>query len=224
MQLPLTPLINMSDTHGFIYVLTNQYMPCLVKIGMTTQSVKKRMSNLYGTGVPAQFKCVFAFSVPADDLRKVEKVIHLTYDDVRVNPHREFFEIIDVDKLIIWLRGLCDAFHLQEEITDEVNAELDNVSFDDKAYEEDVKAEKRSRAKNFTFEALGISVGTTLYFKRDTSITCVVCEDNQVRYNDRVLSLSALSKELVGYHIRPIPLWSLEDGTLLIDLYEKLSL
>ena len=211
----------MGATHGFIYVLTNRYMPNLVKIGMTTQSIKKRMSNLYGTGVPVQFECVFAFSVPADDLRNVEKLIHLTYDGVRANPHREFFEIEDVDKLVTWLRGLCDAFHLHEEITSEVNAELHNVSFNDKAYEEDIKEEKRARAKNFTFDALGVAVGTTLYYKRDQSITCVVCEGNQVRHNDRVLSLSALSKELVGYHVRPIPLWLLENGTLLIDLYEK---
>lgn len=212
----------MSDTtHGFIYVLTNRYMPGLVKIGMTTQTIKARMRNLYGTGVPVQFECVFAFSVPANDLHNVERLIHLTYDNVRANPHREFFEIDDIEKLIIWLRGLCDAFHLHEEITNEVNAELNNVSFDDKAYEEEIKAEKRARAKNFTFNALGVAIGTTLYYKRDQSITCVVCEDNQVCHNNRVLSLSALSKELVGYHVRPTPLWSLEDGTLLIDLYEK---
>lgn len=212
----------METTHGLIYVLTNECMPGLVKIGMTTQSIKDRMNKLYGTGVPVQFECVFAFRVPVDDVRKVEKIVHSRYKKERKNPHREFFMIDDIEELLSWLRDLCDAFHLQEEVTAEVNTELSNASFDDKAYEEEVKAEKRSRAKNFSFETLGISVGTTLYFKRDTSITCVVCEDNQVRYNDRVLSLSALSKELVGYHVRPIPLWSLEDGTLLFDLYEKL--
>lgn len=213
----------MSDTHGFIYVLTNRYMPGLVKIGMTTQTINARMSRLYGTGVPVQFECIFAFRVPACDLAKVEDLVHKAFGSHRVNPHREFFEFDDNEQVLSWLRSMCLAFHL-EEVTDQVTQELHNVSFDDKAYEEEVKAEKRSRAKKFTFETLGVSPGTTLYFKRNHSITCVVCEDNQVRHNDRVLSLSALSKELVGYHVRPIPLWSLEDGTLLIDLYEKLSL
>jgi hypothetical protein len=212
----------MSDTHGFIYVLTNQYMPCLVKIGMTTQSVKKRMSNLYGTGVPVQFECVFAFRVPVEDVRKVEDFIHSAYADKRVNPHREFFKIDDLDQLLKWLHKVCDAFHLQEEVTDEVNTELNNVSFADKAYEEEVALEKKSRAKNFTFSGLGIAPGTTLYYKGDQSITCVVHDDRRVRYNGEVLSLSNVSRQLLGYHVQPTPHWLLEDGTLLFDLYENL--
>lgn len=212
----------METTHGLIYVLTNECMPGLVKIGMTTQTIKARMSNLYGTGVPVQFECIFALRVPVDDLRKVEQIIHLTYEDVRKNPHREFFEIADTDKLLKWLRGLCDAFHLQEEVTDEVNTELNNVSFADKAYEEEVALEKKSRAKNFTFPGLGIAPGTTLYYKGDQSITCVVHDDRKVLYNGEVLSLSNVSKQLLGYHVQPTPHWLLEDGTLLFDLYENL--
>lgn len=214
----------METTHGLIYVLTNECMPGLVKIGMTTQSIKARMSNLYGTGVPVQFECIFALRVPVDDLRKVEQIIHLTYEDFRKNPHREFFEIADTDKLLKWLRGLCSAFHLQEEVTAEVNTELHNVSFADKAYEEEVALEKKSRAKNFTFSGLGIAPGTTLYYKGDPSITCVVHDDRKVLYNGEVVSLSHVSKQLLGYHVQPTPHWFLEDGTLLFDLYEKLSL
>lgn len=212
----------METTHGLIYVLTNECMPGLVKIGMTTQSIKTRMSNLYGTGVPVQFECIFALRVPVDDLRKVEQIIHLTYEDARKNPHREFFEIADTDKLLKWLRGLCAAFHLQEEVTDEVNTELNHVSFDDKAYEQEVELEKKSRAKNFTFPGLGIAPGTTLYYVNDKSITCVVYDDRKVSYNGEVLSLSNVSKQLVGNFVRPTYYWAIEDGTLLFDLYENL--
>ena len=212
----------METTHGLIYVLTNECMPGLVKIGMTTQSIKDRMNNLYGTGVPVQFECAFAFRVPVDDLRKVEKIVHSTYKKVRKNPHREFFMIDDLDDLLSWLRDLCDAFHLQEEVTAEVNTELSNASFDDKAYEEEVTLEKKSRAKNFTFAALGIAPGTTLYYKGDQSITCVVHDDRKVIYNGEIVSLSHVSKQLIGYHVQPTPHWFLEDGTLLFDLYENL--
>jgi hypothetical protein len=212
----------METTHGLIYVLTNECMPGLVKIGMTTQSIKDRMNNLYGTGVPVQFECVFAFRVPVDDLRKVEKIVHSTYKKVRKNPHREFFMIDDLEDLLPWLRDLCDAFHLQEEVTDEVNTELNHVSFDDKAYEQEVELEKKSRAKNFTFPGLGIAPGTTLYYKGDPSITCVVHDDRKVLYNGEVISLSHVSKQLLGYHVQPTPHWLLEDGTTLFDLYEKL--
>lgn len=212
----------MKSTYGLIYVLTNECMPGLVKIGMTTQTIKARMSNLYGTGVPVQFECAFALRVPIDDLRKVEEIIHLTYEDVRKNPHREFFAIDDLDRLIKWLRGLCAAFHLQEEVTDEVNSELCSASFDDKAYEDEIKQEKKSRAKNFTFPALGVAPGTTLYYARDKSITCVVHDDRRVLFEGEVVSLSAISRRLLGYPVQPTPHWLLEDGTSLFDIYEKL--
>jgi hypothetical protein len=96
------------------------------------------------------------------------------------------------------------------------------VSFADKAYEEEVALEKKSRAKNFTFSGLGIAPGTTLYYKGDQSITCVVHDDRKVLYNGEVLSLSNVSKQLLGYHVQPTPHWLLEDGTLLFDLYENL--
>jgi hypothetical protein len=212
----------METTHGLIYVLTNECMPGLVKIGMTTQSIKDRMNNLYGTGVPVQFECAFAFRVPVDDVRKVEKIVHSRYKKERKNPHREFFMIDDLDDLLSWLRDLCDAFHLQEEVTDEVNTELNHVSFADKAYEEEVALEKKSRAKNFTFPGLGIAPGTTLYYVNDKSITCVVYDDRKVSYNGEVLSLSNVSKQLVGNIVRPTYYWAIEDGTTLFDLYEKL--
>lgn len=212
----------METTHGLIYVLTNECMPGLVKIGMTTQSIKDRMNNLYGTGVPVQFECAFAFRVPVDDLRKVEKIVHSTYKKVRKNPHREFFMIDDLDDLLSWLRDLCDAFHLQEEVTAEVNTELSNASCDDKAYAQEVELEKKARAKNFTFPGLGIAPGTTLYYKGDPSITCVVQDDRKVLYHGEVLSLSNVSKQLLGYPVQPTPHWLLEDGTSLFDLYENL--
>ena len=46
---------------NIVYVLTNPAMPGLVKIGMTDRDdVKRRMSDLYTTGVPLPFECVAA--------------------------------------------------------------------------------------------------------------------------------------------------------------------
>ena len=45
---------------GIVYVLTNPAMPGLVKIGKTSRSsVKGRLRELYSTGVPVPFECVF---------------------------------------------------------------------------------------------------------------------------------------------------------------------
>lgn len=59
-----------------VYVLTNPAMPGLVKIGKTTQlEVEDRMKQLYGTGVPVPFDCVFACKVK--DAGEVEKALIL---------------------------------------------------------------------------------------------------------------------------------------------------
>ena len=61
----------MSD-NNIVYVLSNEAMPGLVKIGKTTQnSVDNRISQLYTTGVPFPFKCEFAVEV--EDCHSVEK-------------------------------------------------------------------------------------------------------------------------------------------------------
>ena len=42
---------------NIVYVLTNQAMPGIVKIGMTERDdVQRRMNELYSTGVPLPFR------------------------------------------------------------------------------------------------------------------------------------------------------------------------
>ena len=42
---------------GIVYILSNQAMPGLIKIGSTTENeLKNRLSNLYSTGVPFPFE------------------------------------------------------------------------------------------------------------------------------------------------------------------------
>ncbi|MCB9262354.1 MAG: GIY-YIG nuclease family protein [Flavobacteriales bacterium] len=77
---------------GIVYVLSNEAMPNLVKIGLTKRSeVTQRMSELYSTGVPIPFECCYACRVT--DVSKVEKAIHLAFNPNRVNPSREFLNI-----------------------------------------------------------------------------------------------------------------------------------
>tara|TARA_Y100000996_G_C22302651_1_gene552799 strand:- start:14 stop:637 length:624 start_codon:yes stop_codon:yes gene_type:complete len=75
---------------GIVYILSNPSMPGLVKIGKTT-NLSDRMSQLYKTGVPEKFKCVYAKKV--DNYSEVEKYLHKGLLDKRVNPNREFFKI-----------------------------------------------------------------------------------------------------------------------------------
>ena len=78
---------------GRIYVLSNESMPGLVKIGWTSRSVEERVRELATTGVPMGFKIEYEAYV--GEPAKVEQNIHqvLTNRGVRTNSRREFFEI-----------------------------------------------------------------------------------------------------------------------------------
>jgi hypothetical protein len=66
-----------------VYILTNESIPDLVKIGMTDERLDERVKELSRqTGVPLPFEVYFACEV--DDMRKVEKSLHDAFMDQRV--------------------------------------------------------------------------------------------------------------------------------------------
>jgi hypothetical protein len=76
-------------SRGTVYVLINESMPNLVKIGMTTRSVSQRMAELYQTGVPTPFELYAEYDCP--DCSQVESEVHDSLNECRVNGSREFF-------------------------------------------------------------------------------------------------------------------------------------
>jgi len=81
----------MSESSGYIYVLTNKSMPGLVKIGKTID-VPKRIQHLSSkTSVPLPFKLYKAIKV--DNRHIVENQFKDYFDKYRTNPSREFFTI-----------------------------------------------------------------------------------------------------------------------------------
>jgi hypothetical protein len=74
---------------GFVYVMTNDAMPGLVKVGMTTNLSEDRARDLQRTGVPLPFNVEFraATSMP----KAVEAEAHRALAPLRVSANREFF-------------------------------------------------------------------------------------------------------------------------------------
>jgi T5orf172 domain len=87
-----------------IYVLTNEAMPGLVKIGITSGDVSERIKQLDNTSIPLPFECFYAAEVT--DAAKAEKAIHTAFGDHRVRPSREFFKL-SPDKPKAILELLC---------------------------------------------------------------------------------------------------------------------
>src|SRR5437016_2535073 len=82
-----------------VYVLINEAMPGLVKVGLTYDSVEARLTQLSShTGVPLPFECYFAAEVP--DGARIEKILHQLFVEARINPKREFFRL-DPEKVVL---------------------------------------------------------------------------------------------------------------------------
>lgn len=76
--------------NGWVYVLKNQYMPNVYKIGMTTNEPEFRASQIsQGTGIPFPFDVHCAYY--SDNPQHHEAAIHETLKEYRISSNREFF-------------------------------------------------------------------------------------------------------------------------------------
>lgn len=73
-------------SRGYVYILTNEAMPGLVKIGKTTRCVDGRANEIYQTGVPLPF-VVYNY-VETPDCHTLELTMHEILADLRVSQSR----------------------------------------------------------------------------------------------------------------------------------------
>lgn len=165
-----------------VYVLTNEAMPGLVKIGITTDEVATRIAALSSSsGVPLPFECYFAAEVK--DCGKLEKILHQLFSENRVNPKREFFRV-EPERVILAI-SIGDF----TEVTPGVSA----VDIE----EQEALAKIKARRPKIKLDALGIKPGDTLTFSREESITAVVQEGGKVLFDGEMFSLSAAALKVL---------------------------
>lgn len=105
-QAELADLERQEDDQGYIYLLTNQSMPGLVKVGKTTRDPSERMKELSSaTGVPTPFELIL--DLPMDDCDAAEEYVHdaLEARGCRVSEGREFFEVPVNDAIKVMLEA-----------------------------------------------------------------------------------------------------------------------
>jgi hypothetical protein len=202
----------MRKNNQIVYVLTNEAMPNLVKIGKTTRSdVKTRMSELYSSGVPYQFECVYAVEV--NDCSTVEKALHVAFNPNRVNPKREFFSI-DPEQVIAILKLLGT-----QDVTPMLNNDLNsNVS----ATELEAVKQAKKKRPNINYFEMGLEKDTVMTFVNDPEITVTIASEKKVMYNEEEMSLTRVTKELLelDYAVQPTKYW-IVNGKNLRDIWEE---
>ena len=157
-----------------VYILINEAMPGIIKIGWTDKTVEERMKELDRTATPLPFTCYYAKRV--DDPTFVESKLHQAFDEFRIRDNREFFRMSP----------------------DQAKAALEIASGEDVTPKDDVVENESDRAalnrernrNRFNFAQVGIEPGEILEFKKDPSITAKVIENDQIEFRGAKTSLS----------------------------------
>lgn len=201
----------MINNQGIVYILTNPAIPNMIKIGMTThEDVKLRMAQIYTTGVPLPFECVYAAKVL--NYERVEKALHVAFGPDRVNPKREFFEIDPTQAIaIIKLMEI-------EDVTPKVANEKEEVDDIDREAGEAYAKKKRPR---FSFSEMNIPVGSELVSVANGEVI-TVAGDRTVYFRGEETSLTGATRIILdnGYHVAPGPYWTY-NGKKLREIYNE---
>lgn len=216
--------MNQEGTH-IVYVLSNEAMPALVKIGRTSQEPEQRLRNLYTTGVPLPFKCEYACytSHPVE----LEAALHKLLASLRVNPAREFFRI-SPENILPLLRMLNEKS--DERALTEVNralgreedaAALAAETRLRQAHEEE--QHRRKRCPNLDFTRMHIPEGAAIEFtKGEQRVTAQIAAPRKVLYEHQEYSLTELTRQLLpaSFSGNPLPYWTYQ-GRTLQEIYDE---
>ena len=198
-----------------VYILTNQSMPDTIKIGIT-DNLERRVRELDNTSVALPFECYYAVEVK--DASKIEKKIHEGLDDKRIRQSREFFNASpEQAKSILEIAEVMGGKNVTPK-NDIVETPQDKEALD----------RSRKVRKRFNFAMINIPPKTILEFAKDKTITCEVFDETQIKFRDKITSLSDAAFIILtemGYDWTAVqgPRWWLYNGKSLSDLRDERS-
>ena len=168
-----------------IYILTNEAMPGYVKIGKTSTGLEQRIKELSSsTSVPLPFTCFYACTVK--DSAFVEHQLHDAFDNNRINPRREFFQI--APERVVSALKLAEIENITPK-KDIVEDKEDQIALN----------EARERRSPFRFDMADIPPGSEIIFSRDENIKAKVIDNRFIELNGETTRLSASAQKLLGY-------------------------
>ena len=177
-------------------------MPGYVKIGRTSTNLEQRIRDLSAsTSIPIPFTCFYACTVK--DAQFVEHQLHDAFDNNRINPRREFFQIAP--------ERVVSALKL---------AEIENITpkkdFVENKEDQQALIKARKIREKFNFNMAKIPVGAELIFSRDEKIKAKVIDNHSVEYDGKKTSLSNSAQKILGYDygVAGTDYWMYEGETL----------
>ena len=185
-----------------IYVLTNEAMPGYVKIGRTSSNLEQRIKDLSAsTNIPIPFTCFYACTTK--NAQFVEHQLHDAFDNNRINPKREFFQIAP--------ERVVSALKLAA--IEDVTPKKDLV---DNPKDRQALISARKIREKFNFDMAKIPVGSELIFSRNENIRAKVIDSHFIEYNGKKTSLSKSAQSTLGYDygIAGTDYWTYEGETL----------
>jgi len=200
----------------FVYILTNEAMPGLIKIGRTSTSIEQRLSELNrNTAIPLPFVCYYAAQVENSEI--VEKRLHEAFGDHRIRAQREFFRLSPHRaQAALELAAIAEVTP-REEIIDDFPEDAE-------------RAISRENARRLFrgFSECGIPIGATLLFTKNRDLTAEVNGEKTVIFNGTTNSLSAAALSALnsqGYNWKSAhgaAYWEF-DGESIWDRLERLN-
>lgn len=177
------------NQNGIVYVLVNEAMPGIVKVGCTT-NLAQRLKTLDNTSTPEPFECFYAATVT--DMHRTEQLVHRAFGDRRVRSNREFFRIAP-EQVVAALQLAGD-----EDVTPRPEDYIED------AEDRERLNKTQERRENFNFEMLNIPIGSRLYFNWDEEVFCTVADKTKVDFRGEIMSISGLTRSLLGLGTRPV--------------------
>ena len=204
-----------SQLGGIVYVLSNDAMPGLIKIGRTSgEGVGRRVAELSrSTGVPLPFKVMVARSV--HDAVMVERALHVAFGPERINPAREFFSI-EANRAVVLINAF-PGIDLTPQIERDAEMAVESAEPGSLAA---VKSFVSKRRPPLNFGEMNIPPGSVLTHTA-TGETATVLDPKKVEFRGESVSLTRALRNITGaaYDVQPTGFWSF-NGQPLLEIYE----
>ena len=131
---------------GWVYVITNESLPGLVKIGFTLKDPAQRAAELGSTGVPAKYEV--AYEILVNNPRDLENRAHRRLDEFREG--KEWFRCT-IEQAVICIKEITqEDFLLESHVRSEklaVESEIDLKKRLAKKLESDIRKAEEERAE-----------------------------------------------------------------------------